>query len=497
MRHLFFAVLLGGGSLSGCMPFGSSASLAPPGDLPERYTEPKASGRAGAEPEPASPPPAAAARQQQRGPWWDAFGDPALADLVEKSLSRNLDLRATRARVEQAEALADQAAAARLPKVNAQGQANWSRTPNAFVQGPADTTTLRASLPVSYEVDWFARHATQAKASQLDVQAADADVESAAMTLAAQVAEAWFDVLDARARQEVLTEQLRINETFLELTTLRFRQGLTSALDAHQQRQQVAATRAQFELIAARERVATNQLAVLLGDTPGGGVFAPERTTLPMPPDSVEAGVPADVIQNRPDVRAAARRLEAADKRVSAALAARLPSLVISAGAGYMWTRFDVPGSSPFGGTVHGPEFSAGALLDVPLFDGFQRRAQVNLERARVSEATSRYLRSVQQAVLEVQSALVQERHQREHILALEEQLQAARDSLESGRDQYRQGLSDFLPVLTALQAVQQTELALLGARRQLLSYRVQLHRALGGTWTRDLRSSRSDEPTR
>lgn len=390
--------------------------------------------------------------------------------------------------------MADQAAANRYPKVNAQGQANWSRSVNAFVGTAADTTTLRASLPVSYEVDWFARYATQHQAAKLDARAASADVETSALTLAAQIAEAWFNVLDARARQALLSEQLEINETFLELTTLRYQQGLTTALDAHQQRQQVAATRAQLELIRGSERVALDQLAVLLGETPRGTAYAPERTALPLPPDTTSPGVPADLVEMRPDIRAAAQRLRAADKRVAASLAARLPTLVISGGPGYMWTRFSLAGGGPFGGTAHGPEVNAGALLDFPIFDGFQRQAQIDLDRARVREAADTYMSRVQQAVLEVQSALVQERQQREHIASLEEQLEAARDALESGRDQYRQGLSDFLPVLTALQGVQQTELSLLGARRQLLSYRVQLHRALGGTWTQEVAARQISE---
>jgi outer membrane protein TolC len=138
-----------------------------------------------------------------------------------------------------------------------------------------------------------------------------------------------------------------------------------------------------------------------------------------------------------------------------------------------------------------------GAVLNVPLFDGFQRRAGVDLNRARVREAIDNHSRVLQQALLEVDNALAQERDQGRNVEALEEQLTAAREALDSARDRYRQGLNDFLPVLTALQGVQQTELAILSARRQRLSYRVQLHRALGGAWTRRIERPRPKEPSR
>lgn len=475
---------------AGCMPYGRSAAPEPPPDFPARYgaaagPAPHAPGVPPALPSPAPP-------RASEG-WWQAFADPALSQLIERALAANLDLHVAFARVDQARAMAVQAAAPRWPQVGLQGQASWNRSVNAFIGDQADTTSLRASVPVSYEVDWFARNAASAEAADLDASAARADVEAAAVTLAAQVAEAWFDVVEARARRMVLAEQLRINETFLELTLLRFRQGLASALDTNQQRQQLAATRAQIELIEVREHLAENRLAVLLGDSRLASPYHPQRTELPALPPPVGPGLPADLLVQRPDVRAAARRLEAADERVAFALAGRLPALLISASPGYSWTNFEGP-TDMFGGTSHGLEYNAGATLSLPLFDGFLRSGQIDQSRARLRETLFGYQRTLQQAVLEVEAALAQERDQREHIVLLDQQLAAARDTLDSARDRYRQGLSDFLPVLTALQAVQQTELALVGAHRQLLAFRVQLYRALGGTWTQAIEAPDLEE---
>jgi outer membrane protein TolC len=186
-------------------------------------------------------------------------------------------------------------------------------------------------------------------------------------------------------------------------------------------------------------------------------------------------------------------RIRAADERAAAAVANYLPSLVVSASVGYLWQKQDFSGAFGGGGgfslpdVVKGPQYNAGATLTVPLFDGFQRKAQIDQQEAALQEAVATYGQTVQQAVAEVENAVAQEQQQTVHLEHLNEQLQAASDTLESARFRYREGLTDFLNVLTAIRTKQQTELNLLTARRQLLSYRIQLHRALGGTWTRDL----------
>lgn len=497
MRERWLALPFVSGLLAcSALPYGEPGMPAPPQNLPEAYAEP------GSEPGPtrrdrnelASEPPSrhrTVLRTRERR-WWMAFDDEALEDLESRALSGNFSQRAAWARIEQARATARQAAAPRYPQVTPQGAFNWRKTPGTF--GSQTIDSLTASLPVSYEVDWFGKYKGQHEAAKYDVLAARAEVESAAMTLSANVAETWYDLVAARERQRLLEGQLEINETFLDLTVMRFQSGLTSALDAHQQRQQVAATRAQLDLVISQQRVLENQLAVLVGAMPGRQKVAPARDALPRVSDIPGVGVPGDLLMNRPDVRASMQRIRAADERAAAAVASYLPSLVLSGSVGYLRQHQQFGGSFGGGGggfslpsVVKGPNYAAGATLTVPLFDGFQHKAQIDQQRAVLQEAMATYGQTVQQAVAEVQNAIAQEEQQSAHIEHLEEQLEAANDTLESARDRYRQGLADFLNVLTALQTQQQAELNLLTARRQLLSYRIQLHRALGGTWTREL----------
>jgi outer membrane protein, multidrug efflux system len=326
---------------------------------------------------------------------------------------------------------------------------------------------------------------SRAAGAMLDAEAARADLEAIAVSLVAEVTETWFELLSQRAQRELLERQIEINETFLELIQLRFRQGLASSLDIYQQRQQVVATRAQLPLVDAAIELLHHRLAVLVGDAPqtGAGPDAGRRA-LPELPPMPGTGVPADLLDRRPDVRAARLRAEAADHRVAVAVADRLPSLSLT---GSLSTQ-----SNTIGDLFRTPLWSLAGNLLGPLFDGGRRAAEVDRNRAVVDERLMSYGQALLVAMLEVDGALAQERQQILYITELEEQRELAEDTLRTARDRYREGLSDFLPVLTALQSLQRVELTLIQARRQALSFRVQLCRALGGSWP--ARIARKDE---
>ena len=178
--------------------------------------------------------------------WWLQYDDVTLHALVDRALRNNYTLRQRFAAIQQAEALRRQASGLRWPTVN--GLATLSRSRSVGFFGANTSDRLDASLPISYEVDLFARRAGDARAARDEVRASELDMEAAAISLSAEVAEAWYDVVDARAELVTLTQQRETNETYLELTQLRFQQGLASAVDVHQQRQQTAASRARLEL---------------------------------------------------------------------------------------------------------------------------------------------------------------------------------------------------------------------------------------------------------
>ncbi len=408
--------------------------------------------------------------------WWESFQDPALSSMVDKVLDGNLDLRRAWARLEQASAIMDGADASYWPQITA--SAEIRRNQQAFAFGAFLNTSYPMGLTASYEVDLWGRVAATSNAAELDFEATRQDLESAAMTLVAQVAEAWFNLVEQRAQLELSKSQIESNRVALELVELRFGQGLASALDVYQQRQLLVGSEAQLPLVEARLELAQHQLAVLRGQPPRSALDLP-ATSLRNPPALPATGVGADLLERRPDLRSAAMRVAAADYRVAAAIANRLPGIRLSASTGFnaFWDN------NPFSNWVWG--LAAG--LTAPLFDGGRLAAEQDRTEAVMKELVAGYGQTLLVAMREVEDALVQEDAQMRHLVHLETQTEVASAALREARGRYAAGLSDYLPVLTALTSHQAAQRSELSARRLLLSHRIQLHRALGGHWTREL----------
>jgi NodT family efflux transporter outer membrane factor (OMF) lipoprotein len=453
----------------------------PPVEVPDTFTE-------GAEVPPRPEPEAEPVRDAR---WWRHMGDPTLTALIEEALNRNQTVRAGWARVRQARYVANQVRAARMPQIGVVGEAGIGRDFSPF--GKSRAVNMRGSLPVSYEVDLFARWAREHQGAKLDAEAARLDQEALAIAISAEVAEAWFDSVNARIEVAVVTEQLDTDLRFLELVELRYREGLNSAVDVHQQRQRVASQRALLAMADAATDLTDQRLSVLLGEAPGRQ-FPLEGKLLPDIGPTPTIQVPAALLDSRPDIRAVQKRVEATDRRVAAAVGARLPQIVLSFDPAYDWLKSQVQISESIGpapapgdpSTIHGFTWNAGARFSVPLFDGIRGWSVIKTQRAVLDELLERYAETILTGLMEVESSLVLERQERLRIQYLEDEFRLANITLEATRDRYRAGLSDFLPVLTALATRQISELQLVASRRQLVSYRVQLYRALGGAWPKE-----------
>ena len=467
--------------------------------------------------------------------WWEAFGSEELNRLLDEALEENLTLRQAWARLDQAGSSAVQAAAGLYPEVSLDGGASYNRAvrtvegagaaswqsqmkdavingtvrgiSNAFSGGggvagqiggsglsavggqatggqgstarvTTETKQFDLSLAVSYEVDLWRRVSSQARAAQRDFEATREDVESAAMTLAAEIVQRWLAILEQQALKAILAEQVETNATYLELVELRFRKSQVSALDVYQQRQAVSEVKKLIPLTEAQEQILRHELAVLLGKPPGS-ILTLGTYDLEAVPPLPSAGVPADLLMNRPDMRSALARLNAADYRVAVSRADRLPAIRLSGGVGY--------GADDIANLFDDWFVNLAASLTAPLFDGSRRKAEVDRTLAVVEERLASYRLTVLTAIREVEDALVLERKQGEHVDALARELEDARNALEQAGERYLKGQNDYLPVLTALERTQFLTRNLVAARRDLLSFRVGLYRALGGSWTREL----------
>ena len=408
-------------------------------------------------------------------PWWESVGSPELSRLINTALSDSFTLKEAWARLQQARSLAIQAGAARYPDLSATGSVEYSRRRSETVSGGSEGDGNYAlGLVSNYELDLWGRIRSQREAALLNVNATEADLQTASITVAAEVADRWVRIVSQRLQKQLLEKQLTNNLTFLDLIELRFRKSMVSALDVYQQKQVVENVRARIPLVEAETQLLMHELAVLLGRPPRANLGL-KQTELPLIGRLPPLGLPADLLSNRPDVRAAGMRLKSAEWQVAAARANRLPALRLTAGAQYGRSDLDLLFDTWL--------LSLAANLTAPIFDGGRRAAEVDLARAQADEDLWVYRQAVLTGVKEVEDSLESETRQREHISGLESVMAAARKGLEEAIQRYRRGLSDYLPVLTQLIAVQDLERDLIRQQETLIRYRIGLHRALGGGW--------------
>jgi multidrug efflux system outer membrane protein len=414
---------------------------------------------------------------QQR--WWETFNDTELNGFVQEALAGNQTLASYWARLGKAEALAAKAGADLIPTVSGEAEASYLRSDSPGLETESENYSL--GLVASYEIDLWGRIRAESQSAELEAAASRQDLNAAAVTVAAEVAERWVRIIAQRQQKSLLLEQLIANETYLDLVELRFRKSLASALDVMQQKQLVERVKAQMPLIEMEERLLLNELAVLLGRQPYNG---PEfsRTMLPDLDAPPAAGIPAQLLEYRPDILAAYDRLAAADQDFAAARADRLPALRLTGAAAYSSDDLD----SLFDNWL--ANLAAG--LTAPLIDGGRRRAEVLFTEAGIRQQLAEYRQTVLIAVREVESALVREEKIRANISGIENQLDAARIALEEAGFRYTNGLIDYLPVLTQLLSVQNLEMDLIARKTDLLIARMDLYRAIGGTWTDALKPS-------
>jgi NodT family efflux transporter outer membrane factor (OMF) lipoprotein len=409
--------------------------------------------------------------------WWQSFASSELDAFVDAALGENLSLKAAWARLEQAGALARESAADQWPEVDALAGAGVSRR-HTKGAGTTDIEDYSLGLGASYEVDLWGRVRAARTADALGAAASREDLNAAAMTLAASVVEHWVDIIASRRQLGLLQKQLEVDRTFLELVELRFENGIVSALDVYQQRQVVAEVEAEIPLVEASEQLLRHELALLLGRPPGASLEI-RATELPLPPALPFLGLPADLLANRPDVRAAGLRLRATDWQVAEARANRLPSLRLTAGVSYGADELDLLFDNWL--------LNLAANLTAPLVEGGRRAAAVERQKAVADENLARYRETVLTALKEVEDALVRESKQREHLDGLQRQIEVAKKALDEAVERYRKGLNDYLPVLTQLGSTQRLARDLITQQATLIRYRIALHRALGGHWAEGL----------
>jgi NodT family efflux transporter outer membrane factor (OMF) lipoprotein len=405
--------------------------------------------------------------------WWETFEDEKLNQLMEEAFSSNLDLAQAYARLEQAEAVFRTTRSTQYPSLNGHGDVRREDTPGFF--GNNTGNSFSYSLAAAFELDFWQKRRSSTKAARLDMEASLDEVHALYLRLSANLVDLYYLAVEQRAQIELVDRTIESFSDTLKRVERRYREGLVPALDVYQARQNLAGAESARPIFEAGLAQAEHGLAVLLGRYPDRE-SAGDVAILPETPESFPAGLPSDLLARRPDIQAALLRVEASDARVAAAIADRFPSFNLLGS----WGRSKVAFST---GDIRGEFWNIMGDGLLPIFDAGRRRAEVNRNRALFDENLARYQAAVLTAFREVEDALARNQATEKRIARLEEQVKATSGSLRLSLERYLQGLSDYLPVLTAQASDAQTRSDLIAARRQLISDRVSLARALGGEW--------------
>jgi len=405
--------------------------------------------------------------------WWELFADAHLNELMGQLFSQNLELDQALARLQQARSTVTSVRAARFPSVGIEGQGGRAMQPTALGDFTGDS--YRFSGVASYEVDLWGKIASRAQAAGKGYEASYEEVQTLFLGLSAQLAELYYLAVEQRAQLALVDETITSFSQTIRNVEERYQRGVVPAVDVYQARQNLTAARANRNLFAANLATAEHAIAVLIGRYPDRD-SAGDLAVLPMVPQAFPAGIPSELIGRRPDLKAALLRVEAADANVAAAIADRFPSINLIGSYGRSSQDFST-------GLIEGNFWSFLGNLAMPVFDAGRRRAEVDRNKAIARERVAAYQQAALNAFKEVEDALVNNRETELRITSLEETEEATGATLRLSLDRYYYGITDYLPVLSAQRSHFDAQSRLLSARRQLVSARISLARALGGEW--------------
>ncbi|MDE2604755.1 MAG: efflux transporter outer membrane subunit [Burkholderiales bacterium] len=406
-------------------------------------------------------------------PWESFFSDPRLRKLIQTALQNNRDLRVAVLNMAQARAQYDIRNADRLPTVGLNASA--TRAPNALGK-EANTYTVNLGIS-SWEIDFFGRVAALSQAALAQYLATEEGRKAAQISLVASVANTWLALAADEELLKLTQDTVATREETLRLTKLRFDNGVASELDY---RLALSLTESARAALAQTRRQRANDLdalALLVGQ-PVGPDFTVGVTTLDVKLPDVPAGLPSQVLVNRPDVRQAEQLLIATNANIGAARAAFFPRISLTAGAGTASSQLS--GLFKDGSWV----YTVAPSLVQTVFDAGRNRANLSSAEAARDIAVAQYERAIQQAFRDVSDALAGRATYGEQVRAQGAVVEAESTRFRLARLRYESGVASYLDLLDAQRSLFTAQTALVQSRLQGLQNQVQLYRSLGGGWT-------------
>jgi multidrug efflux system outer membrane protein len=408
------------------------------------------------------------------GDWWKLFHDPALDSLIDSALAQNRDLKIAAARVVEAQANLALARSQQFPAVNAQANAARNRATMNGIQATANDYSIAGSA--AFEIDFWGKFRRATEAARASLLATEYAQQVTRLTLIADAANAYFNLRSLDAQLQIARHTLQSRRESLALQQKRYSGGVVPELDVRQAEVDVQA--AAVAIPGLENQIATqeNTLSTLLGRYPeniGRGLTLADLTV----PPQVPAGLPSSLLARRPDVLETEQQLIAANADIGVAKAAYFPSISLTGLLGVESAQL----ASLFSAGSHIWQAGVGATL--PIFNAGATGARVAAATAQQQQALQFYLKTVETAFADVDSALVAVRTTRQQYAAQQAQVKTLQRTLKLANLQYQNGATAYLTVLDSERTLFNSELAAAQMRQAQLSAIVRLYTALGGGW--------------
>jgi multidrug efflux system outer membrane protein len=419
---------------------------------------------------------------QSRGAWWEVFRDPELSRLERMAVASSPSLAAAAARVDQARAGARVRMAEWAPdiRLNGRGQTEQTSgnlpTPVPFSIPAARIDSFSTVLDLSYELDLWGRIRREVESARASADAASANFHQALLTLTGDVAAQYFIVRASDAEVDSLQRTIALREQFTALLDEKLRAGVVPETDLARSRAELASAKAQLADVQRQRQEASDTLALLCGQMATGFAVAPAPISHRAPP-VIPAGLPAAVLERRPDVAAAERSIAAANAQIGVAKSAAFPAIRLTGNGGYLSKDVGTLLSSDSSVWSFGPGISLPVTGWALIYHNVKR-----MESAR-TEAIANYRQAVLTAVRDVESSLAQLRYLGEQADAVAEALAASSTAADLIKASYDRGSVSYMELLDAERTRLQSDLASARVAAQRHMATVRLIKALGGAW--------------
>ena len=458
MRYLCLIVLI---LITGCAPL---VEETPPINIPGSYRN--------------APRSTEAPRVSSR--WWKDFNDPVLDRLVDETLRNNHDIRLAAERVLEARADLGVSRAGLFPTVNLQADITRQRQsypgPQGITSSSTTATTISPAAVASYELDLWGKLSSSERASFQRLVSSEENRRTVIQTVVADLASLYFEMIGLQRKIGLLHTRIENNKKTLEIIKRRYRRGLSSYLDLLQARSRLSETEARLPVLERQARDLSQRISIIAGRYPGYIKTDPARDYISkLKP--VAVGLPSELLLRRPDLREKEAQMDALFEELKAARARRFPQISLT--GSYGWVSDELRG-------LFRPEsllwrLSAGVLQ--PLFDAGKLRSSEEAALSRYRQRVIAYAKTVLQAFYEVESALMKRQRLREERGHLLELLKEVQRTYRVSLSRYQRGLVDLLRVLELERQLFQARERLIDVETAILTNRVFLYRALGGTW--------------